>query len=284
MLAVVLSLGVAVLAALPYRATLGQINTVELFSSGVANLVARLAAALPLGYAFGAGMVSAVNPCGFALLPGYLGLFLGDRSGEGDGLSAAERVKRALLVGVTVTASFVLLFGVAGLALSLSGYVLIGAFPWIGLVIGMLLLLLGGFMLGGSHLYSSLGPRLAGRLGGRARQGGIGGYAAYGLAYGAASLGCTLPIFLAVVGSGLTAGGPLRGLGQFVLYALGMGFVLSILTLAAVGVKGTAFGAVRRMGAIVEPMSALLMVIVGAYVVYYWLSVGGVLAALGWRA
>jgi len=32
---------------------------------------------LPVGYAFGAGMVSTVNPCGFALLPAYLGLYLG---------------------------------------------------------------------------------------------------------------------------------------------------------------------------------------------------------------
>ena len=40
--------------------------------SGIAHLI-------PLGYAFGAGMVSTVNPCGFAMLPAYLGLYLGSR-------------------------------------------------------------------------------------------------------------------------------------------------------------------------------------------------------------
>ena len=31
----------------------------------------------PLGFAFAAGMVSTVNPCGFAMLPAYLGLYIG---------------------------------------------------------------------------------------------------------------------------------------------------------------------------------------------------------------
>ena len=31
----------------------------------------------PLALAFTAGMVATVNPCGFAMLPAYLGYFLG---------------------------------------------------------------------------------------------------------------------------------------------------------------------------------------------------------------
>jgi len=40
----------------------------------------------PLAIAFAAGLLAAVNPCGFALLPGFLGLYLGgrdDADGEG---------------------------------------------------------------------------------------------------------------------------------------------------------------------------------------------------------
>ena len=40
--------------------------------------MASVAALIPLGYAFAAGMVSAVNPCGFAMLPAYLGLYIGN--------------------------------------------------------------------------------------------------------------------------------------------------------------------------------------------------------------
>ncbi len=37
------------------------------------RLVYNISLIIPLGYAFGAGMVSTVNPCGFAMLPAYLG-------------------------------------------------------------------------------------------------------------------------------------------------------------------------------------------------------------------
>ena len=44
---------------------------------GASEFLSQLAVLLPVGYAFGAGMVSAVNPCGFAMLPVYLTLYLG---------------------------------------------------------------------------------------------------------------------------------------------------------------------------------------------------------------
>ena len=34
----------------------------------------------PLGFAFAAGMAAAVNPCGFAMLPAYLALYMGSVS------------------------------------------------------------------------------------------------------------------------------------------------------------------------------------------------------------
>ena len=39
--------------------------------------VADLARLLPFGYAFGAGMVATVSPCGIAMLPAYVSLYLG---------------------------------------------------------------------------------------------------------------------------------------------------------------------------------------------------------------
>lgn len=43
----------------------------------------------------------------------------------------------------------------------------------------------------------------------------LGGYAACGTAYGLASLGCTLPVFLAVVGTSLQLHGLAAAIGQF---------------------------------------------------------------------
>lgn len=93
----------------------------------------------------------------------------------------------------------------------------------------------------------------------------------YGLAYAAASLGCTLPIFLTVVGAALTAGGWGRGAIGFVLYGLGMGLVVSTLTL---GVALLGHSAIGRAGA----AGAVLLLLADAYVVYYWLTLGGLLS------
>ena len=51
--------------------------------------------------AFAAGMVPTVNPCGFAMLPAYLGYFIGLDDGHVD---RAEAVRRALVIGGVVSA------------------------------------------------------------------------------------------------------------------------------------------------------------------------------------
>ncbi len=60
----------------------------------LAGWVSDLAGLLPFGFAFGAGMIAAVNPCGFAMLPAYLSLYLG-AGAEGDFAkhSAASRLE-----------------------------------------------------------------------------------------------------------------------------------------------------------------------------------------------
>ena len=65
----------------------------------------------PLSFALLAGIVAAFNPCGFALLPVYLSLFLA----TGDGAEGRGGVLRALGVAAAVTAGFVVVFGAAGL-------------------------------------------------------------------------------------------------------------------------------------------------------------------------
>src|SRR5437762_1589490 len=81
-------------------------------STWAGDRLEALGRALPFGYAFTAGMAAAVNPCGFALLPAYLGLYLGT---DGSARKGLRPLGRALVVGTTMTASFIALFGVAGL-------------------------------------------------------------------------------------------------------------------------------------------------------------------------
>ncbi|MDF2584117.1 MAG: rane protein, partial [Mycobacterium sp.] len=55
-----------------------------------------------LGLAFGAGLIAAVNPCGFAMLPGYLSLVLQPAVGTGRAVGRAVTATAAMTLGVLV--------------------------------------------------------------------------------------------------------------------------------------------------------------------------------------
>ncbi len=242
----------------------------------MADLLSGLAAALPFGIAFAAGMVAAVNPCGFAMLPAYLSLYLGTEEGGFAERSVTRRVVRALVVGLVVSSGFVLLFGLAGIGVSAGGTVLISAMPVLGVLVGEALVVFGVWMLLARRgPYAAVFGRLATRLGDPTKVG-VRGFFLFGLAYGAASLGCTLPAFLAVVGSGIAAGGVVPGAGRFVGYGLGMASVLMTLILALAFFKEGLIKRLRRALPYVQTASAVLLILAGAYVVFYWWTAQGV--------
>ena len=146
----------------------------------------------PAAYYLALGMVATVNPCGFAMLPAYLAYFLGidDR----DDAAPQTTVATALRVAVAVSAGFLVVFALAGLAVELTSLPVYENVPWISIVIGLALLALGLAMLGGFELNVRL-PRLD--RGGRERT--VPSMFVFGVSYAIASIGCTLPLFLTAV-------------------------------------------------------------------------------------
>ena len=273
------AIAVAVLGALLIRGD-GEIDDVNLFveslSGNSASFLSGLGVVAPLGFAFGAGVAAAFNPCGFAMLPAYMGLYLGVGANE-EKASFVSQLGRALLVGVSVTAGFVLLFAVAGSIIGLGARSVVGSIlPWLGLGIGILLVLAGAWLLRGGELYTALAQQAATRLGNPGSSN-IRGYFLFGLSYGVASLSCTLPIFLAVIGSSFAASDIVTSFSQFVLYALGMGVVIIALTLSMALFKGAMLGGMRRVMPYVHPIGTWLMIVAGTYIVFYWLTLGGLL-------
>ena len=232
------------------------------------------------GLAFGAGMASAVNPCGFAMLPAYLGLYLGGDQETIDSVGPVRNLGKALLVGSTVTAGFIVLFGVTGAVFKLgvqsAESMVVGGLPWMGLFIGIALALVGSWMVGGGKLYTGLAAKAASKMGDPGKTN-VKGYFIFGLSYGTASLSCTLPIFLAVVGTSVAISSLPMALGQFALYGLGMGVVIMALTLGIAFFKQAMVGALRKAMPYVQPVGSWLMVVAGAYIVFYWLTIGGLL-------
>jgi len=245
-------------------------------SSAINDLVTGAGSSVWWVYAFLLGVVAAFNPCGFALLPAYLGLYL---NGEKARDSLATRVRRSLVVSVAVAGSFTVLFGAIGAVFSLGSSFIVRSLPWVGLGVGVLLVLAGGVFLAGGAVGSSLPELMASKLGPSAGSSGIRGYTVFGLAYGLVSLGCALPLFLALLGTAVAAGGPGTAVVAFALYGVGMATALGSLTLAAGIVSFGTLARVRGIGRFVSGLGAVLLLASGAYVVYYWLTTGRVLLA-----
>jgi len=135
----------------------------------------------------------------------------------------------------------------------------------------------GGSSLAGRAVYAGFLAKLASRIG-DPRSIGVRGFFLFGVAFGAASLSCTLPIFLVVVGSALATGGFLSGLVQFVSYGMGMGLVLILFTLGIALLKeGIIVSKVQGLLPYVERATAVLLLFAGSYIVYYWLFKGGLI-------
>jgi len=253
---------------------------VESLSGRSSSFFGELGIIAPLGFAFAAGVASAFNPCGFAMLPAYMGLYLGTRD-ESDGARFGLRqLGKALAVGGMVSAGFVVLFAVAGAVIGFGARSAVGSIlPWLGLAIGVLLTIVGSWLLAGGKMYTALAAQMASRMGNPARAN-VGGYFVFGLSYGTASLSCTLPIFLAVVGTSFAVSSIAQSFAQFVLYAAGMGVVIMGLTLGMAIFKGAMSSGVRKAMPYIQPIGTWLMILAGTYIVFYWLTLGELLDKL----
>lgn len=219
----------------------------------------------PLALAFTAGAVAAFNPCGFALLPAYLTYFLGLEEGEAPA-APLTRAGRAVGVGASVTVGFVAVFAATGIVLTGVTRTVQDWAPWAGMGLGLLLAGVGVAMLAG------LQPKVPGlgRLAGRRVDGrGHASMAAFGASYATVSLSCTLPVFLAAVATTFDDTSLASGLAAFVAYALGMGLVLMVLTVAVALARETLVARLRGVLRHVGRISGGLLVVAGLYVAYY---------------
>lgn len=216
-----------------------------------------------MGLSFLKGLVAAVNPCAFVLLPTYLAFFLGmEAAHPGD---QRATVRRALVVSGSVSAGFMAVFVVIGL---LSEYVtrwIENNAKYFTLVIAIVFVVVGIAMLTGRKLPIST-PRLAFEGTGRS----VGTMALYGVAYAVSSISCTLPLFMTtMIGNGRRDGFG-SGVAHVVAYGAGMALIVTSLTVALALANTSLLGALRRGSRYVDRVAAVLVVLSGLYLVYYF--------------
>ena len=217
-----------------------------------------------LWLSFGSGLLAAVNPCGFVLLPTYLMYFLGVSGRPG---TQRSTVRRALLVSAALSAGFMTIFVIVGGISRLFTDWLNQTAKYVALLIGIALVLLGIAMLFGYRLPFST-PKLDT---GKRDQTVVSMYV-FGLAYAVASIGCTLGPFSATVLGTIDTDGFFQGIIAVILYGAAMSLLITTLTVTLALAQGGLLKSLRTGMKYVEIASAIVMILSGLYLTWYWFN------------
>ena len=122
-----------------------------------------------IGFAFSAGAIAFLNPCGFAMLPTYVSYFV-ERNSKSQGnmvasgnsstsnfrLILVKRLTYSIFVGLLVTAGFIAIFGLVGLGISAAGTGIVKYFPWIATLSGIIIIGIGGCKIFGKTFHINI--------------------------------------------------------------------------------------------------------------------------------
>jgi len=209
------------------------------------------------------GLVAAVNPCAFILLPTYLMYFLGVTAGASGSQRAS--IRRALLVSGAVSAGFLSLFLVAGLiSYQFTSWINENAKYATGFI-GVALVVLGVAMLFGYKL-----PFMTPRIDPGKKDTTVRSMFVYGVAYAVASIGCSIGLFIATVFSTSERDGIVSGVGNMLAYGAGMALLVSALTVSLAVANTTLLRWLRGSLAYVDRVAAAFVLLSGVYLLWYF--------------
>ena len=246
----------------------------ESISGFMSGSITSLSMILPIGFAFGAGMIAAVNPCGFVMLPSYVAVYLLSEKDSPSGMTI--RLIRALKVTISMTLGFVIVFAVIGSLVSFGLRSVIGSLlPWFGMGIGIALIAISGLLLFGYNQfrYSSLPFRLS-SIFTIFQTDTIRGYFFFGVSYALVSVGCALPIFMVVVTSTFAGQSIFGILMSYINYSLGMGTIIFVVTIITALLRKSLTFSGNLLGSFLNKATVVLLLVAGIYLVFYWLTIG----------
>ena len=213
-------------------------------------------------YSFILGVLAAVNPCGFVLLPTYLMYFLGLETNREATQTASLR--RALTVSAAVSSGFIAIFLVVGIVTRLFTTVISDNAKYVGLIVGVVLTIMGVAMLAGwkpTFMRPSIPTE---------RDSTVRAMFVYGIAYAVASIGCTIGLLTTVVLGSVGRHGFVSGVSSIVLYGLGMALFVTALTVTLATAQRGLLTFARNSLRYIDKVSAVFIALAGLYLTWYW--------------
>ena len=215
---------------------------------------------------FVAGILAAVNPCGFVLLPTYLMYFLGLQGAE-EKLTQRETLRKALKVSGSLSLGFMAVFVVAAFLANYATSWLTANAKYATGFFGVALIVLGAAMLFGFKLPFMNPAKLQGQ-----KDQTVKSMFVYGVAYAIASLGCTIGFFISAVFATSSRDGAnaLDGLTNGLAYAAGMAVLVGGLTVALAFANKGLLTVLRRGLQYMDRIAAAFVLISGVYLLWYF--------------
>jgi cytochrome c biogenesis protein CcdA len=216
-------------------------------------------------YSFLLGVMAAVNPCGFVLLPTYLIYYLGMELGREDE-SAVSTLRRSLTVGASVSAGFVGLFLVVGIISRAFTTVIRDNAKYAALVIGV------GLIVMGIAMFRGWKPPVAQPDVSVQRRRTVWNMVLFGVVYAIASIGCTIGLLISAILGSVNRNGFASGVISIGLYGVGMGLLVTSLTVALAFARVGLVSALKKGLPWFDRVSAVFVVLTGVYLSWYWFS------------
>jgi cytochrome c-type biogenesis protein len=213
-------------------------------------------------YSFVLGILAAVNPCGFVLLPTYLLFFLGTR--EEENLTTSERLRRALVVGAGISVGFLGIFFVIGVISRLFTQWIEFNAKYASFVIGI------GLLVAGVRMLSGWTPKFAMPQIGGVQTKTFRATMVYGVAYAIASIGCTIGFLTTAVFGSIAVNGFVSGVTSILLYGLGMAMLVTALTVSLAFAKTGLVTLIKNRLNIIQKIGAGFVTLTGIYLIAYW--------------
>lgn len=211
-------------------------------------------------YSFMLGVLAAVNPCGFVLLPAYLAYFLGVDSSHDE----RAPLLRALKVSAVVSGGFLLVFLVIGTISRLFTQWIEMNAKYAGFVVGIGMIGLGvAMLLGWKPSFAT--PGLTVR-----RDRSLRAMFLFGVAYAVASIGCTIGFLTTAILGSISVHGFASGVLSIVLYGLGMALLVSTVTISMAVARTGLVKVIKRGLPYADRAAGVFILLTGAYLSWYW--------------
>jgi len=225
--------------------------------------------------AIAAGFTTFLSPCGIAMLPAYISYYLGKEEGE-------KNIKKdffsGLKNGLYVSLGLISIFMLIGAIIVYIGNFIKSYIPIFTLIVGLILIIIGFLMLLNKNFSISL--PFHSRFNKKIKNPFIRFYL-FGIGYGLAVMSCTLPVFLAIMISALSAGSIIDGISVFLLYSIAAASGVIGISIITALTKGTFMKKFSKVFPYLRIITAVVIIIAGAYIIYYQITVNRAFVFLG---